>query len=1023
MNYIPKSRLYGFYLGMCALLCWLLASQAGGHPQAATHSGSHSLRLKQDPVPAANLSVHPEALAGITLMSRAGDGGSSATPNNSSFGLGNTQLMSTDGRFLVFTTFASNVIPGEIDPNGTGTDIFLFDRQTNALTLVSHNASSLVTTGDGSASGAAISGDGNWIAYTSNSTNIIPGQVDTNLGADVFLYNRSTGATTLVTHAAGSATTAANGSSSRMVISNDGNLIAFASGATNLVTGITDTNNRLDTFIFNRSADTMTLVSHNGASMTTTANDTSEPELFSDDGNFLVLESQASNVVTGQTDPNGTFDDIFLYNRATGTNALISHNATSMTTTTNNVSGGANITADGSLVLYFSAATDVVPGQIKPAAGFDIYLYSRQSGTSTLVSHVASSALTTAGAGRADMTPDGSLIMFESSSSNIVPGQVDQNNGSDVFTFSPGTGTYALVTHVPGSPLTTISTSSIIPRLSRDGSTILFQTRAPELVPGLIDPNPAVTSKSNVIAYRRSFDGFLLVSHALDGANITANEQIESRALSQNGNVIYLDGSASNLVPNDTNSRTDAFVAELACGTPTATLSGTGTICTPGNPATITATVNGGTPPFRVSLNNGGGTQTSLNPTLTFTVNPAVTTTYSVTAATDGFGCAVAASGSTTVTVNTPPSLGTFATTTVNAGNNVTLTPATALTDTENNISVVNLTPLTFGNSGTAAVNPTTGTISVTTSHTTLPGTYSFIVTATDTCTATVTRTASLTVINQMPTITAGATLTRQQGSSGTAATLAVVNDAETPLASLVVTPVTVPPGLTLTGFAVTTGTVSATVTASCSATVGANTVTLRVQDGAGQTAMANLTVNVTPNTAPVLGTYADMNVVAGTPLTVAASAAPTDNGTVATVTVAASGVYAGTLTVNPATGMVTALPANDGTFTITVTAIDNCGATTSRSFILAVLPFGKNPSITGLSPNTGTVGTSVTISGFNLGQVDGVFFNGRAASFTVDSSTQITATVPAGATTGPVSLTASGGSSTGPVFTVIRSK
>src|SRR6266404_1488747 len=78
-------------------------------------------------------------------------------------------------------------------------------------------------------------------------------------------------------------------------------------------------------------------------------------------------------------------------------------------------------------------------------------------------------------------------------------------------------------------------------------------------------------------------------------------------------------------------------------------------------------------------------------------------------------------------------------------------------------------------------------------------------------------------------------------------------------------------------------------------------------------------------------------------------------------------------------------------------------------------------PTIAGFSPTSGPVGTSVAVSGTNFTGATGVTFNGVSASFSLTSDTAIQATVPAGATTGPVSVTTPGGtaSSTG-AFTVI---
>jgi RHS repeat-associated protein len=79
-------------------------------------------------------------------------------------------------------------------------------------------------------------------------------------------------------------------------------------------------------------------------------------------------------------------------------------------------------------------------------------------------------------------------------------------------------------------------------------------------------------------------------------------------------------------------------------------------------------------------------------------------------------------------------------------------------------------------------------------------------------------------------------------------------------------------------------------------------------------------------------------------------------------------------------------------------------------------------PTITNLSPTTGLIGTAVTITGTNFGSAPGastVAFNATPATSSSWSSTSIVVPVPAGATSGPVSVTVGGLTATGPMFTV----
>ena len=82
--------------------------------------------------------------------------------------------------------------------------------------------------------------------------------------------------------------------------------------------------------------------------------------------------------------------------------------------------------------------------------------------------------------------------------------------------------------------------------------------------------------------------------------------------------------------------------------------------------------------------------------------------------------------------------------------------------------------------------------------------------------------------------------------------------------------------------------------------------------------------------------------------------------------------------------------------------------------------PVTPPPTITAIGPTSGPAGTSVTLTGTDLTGATAVTFNGvAAASFSVGSATQVTASVPATATTGPVAVTTPGGVGTGPTFTV----
>jgi len=309
---------------------------------------------------------------------------------------------------------------------------------------------------------------------------------------------------------------------------------------------------------------------------------------------------------------------------------------------------------------------------------------------------------------------------------------------------------------------------------------------------------------------------------------------------------------------------------------------------------------------------------------------------------TDGGGLTATASLIVNVTANTLPTLGNYPPAgVINLGAGTTVAPSSPPTDNGSITSIVASAP-SFTSS--FSVNPATGAVTI--SNAAPPGNHTVTVTATDNCGAITTKTFNLTV-NGPPNIVPQ-TITRQQGVPASVSTIAVVTDDLTPAGNLAVAVASIPAGITITGVANTNGSITASVAAACNATLGDNTVALTVTDGGGLSKTANLTVSVTANPPPALGNYPATGVNAGANVTVAPSAAPTDNGAITTMTASvAPGSFTGTVSVNPDSGVVTitnAAPA--GSYTATVTATDNCGAVSTRAFALTVN--SVTPAITG---------------------------------------------------------------------------
>ncbi|MFL6137942.1 MAG: beta strand repeat-containing protein, partial [Frankiaceae bacterium] len=244
-------------------------------------------------------------------------------------------------------------------------------------------------------------------------------------------------------------------------------------------------------------------------------------------------------------------------------------------------------------------------------------------------------------------------------------------------------------------------------------------------------------------------------------------------------------------------------------------------------------------------------------------------------------------------------------------------------------------------------------------------GTDTFTYTATNGPGATDTATVTITVTHK-PAIT-GATVARQQGSPAANDTIATVSDVETPNGNLTVT-ASPPAGISVSNITNTAGTVTADVAATCAATTGPNSVPLTVTDGDSLTNTANLTVNVSANTAPTLAYGASgLAVNAGGTGAVDPSSGPSDNGSIASLTVQnVPAAFTGTVTIDgPASatpGRVhigTAGPAGD--YTITLRTTDNCGLVTDASLALTV---NGAPTVDAGSAQTVGIATGATLAG-----------------------------------------------------------
>lgn len=324
--------------------------------------------------------------------------------------------VSVDGRFVAFASESANLTASD---TSRVRDIFVRDVLAGTTTLVSANA---LGTGGGNMGSdhPSISADGHYVAFESQASDLVPG--DDNGRSDVFVRNVQTGVTTLVSGSFGKLGWG-DGDSTRPSISGDGRFVAFASEATNLTAD--DTSNLRDVFVRDMLRGTTALVSTNALGNGGGDSTSSGPSI-SADGRFVAFESQATNIVAGDT---SDITDVLVRDMWAGTTALASVNAGN-TGGGNSHSIGPSISADGRFVAFESEATNLAAGDTNYVS--DVFVRDMQAGTTALAS--ANAGNTGAGNNHSrtpSVSGDGRFVAFTSDAINLVAG--DMNMMMDVF--------------------------------------------------------------------------------------------------------------------------------------------------------------------------------------------------------------------------------------------------------------------------------------------------------------------------------------------------------------------------------------------------------------------------------------------------------------------------------------------------------------------------------------------------------------------------------------------------------------
>ncbi|MCP2246333.1 TolB family protein [Lentzea aerocolonigenes] len=312
-----------------------------------------------------------------------------------------------------------------------------------------------LTHGNGDSTTPVTSADGRYVAFPSLASNLVHG--DRNGVSDVFVSDLRTGVVR-------SASRGGNGPSfDPPALSADGRFVAFVSSASNLVPG--DTNGVDDVFVTDMRTGRVERVSGgNGPAYGSPA--------MSADGRYVAFRSEASTLVEGDT--NGVAD-VFLTDRSLGRVTRISTSA-SGAQGDKLVHHGLAMSADGRLVVFPSAATNLVPGDTNGSV--DMFVKDVVSGAVERVNVSASGAQTSSYTLMPAITPDGSRVLFVAWGDTLVPG--DTEDTPDIFMKDLRT---KAITRVNTRPDGTVANAQPYqPSVSADGRFVVFSSLASNLV-------------------------------------------------------------------------------------------------------------------------------------------------------------------------------------------------------------------------------------------------------------------------------------------------------------------------------------------------------------------------------------------------------------------------------------------------------------------------------------------------------------------------------------------------------------
>jgi Tol biopolymer transport system component len=388
------------------------------------------------------------------------------------------------------------------------------------------------------------SGDGQVVAFATQAGNLVF-PFDHNNWSDV--YVRILASQTTERISVGMAGFESNHESVRPALSGDGRFVAFDSLASNLVPG--DDNGKRDVFIADRQNGAVEWISVDSAGVP--GNGDSQDASLSDDGRFVAFASRATNL--DPADASGDYSDVYVRDRLLGTTTLASYTWQGLPSAW--PSAAPALSADGLLLAFESADANIVPNN---SAYWVVALRDFSAGTTINASPTWDGSPSERSSARAAFSGDGRYLAFLSDAANLVPGDVNGHT-VDVYVYDTQGQTVELASLSSSGQQVEVF-FNFTPTLSADGRWVGFHTSAADVVPG--DTN----GWSDVFVRDRVAGATLRAS--LGNFGIQGDAASSHGALSPSATAVAFTSSASTFVAAPGNFTSRVFLRELASQTP-----------------------------------------------------------------------------------------------------------------------------------------------------------------------------------------------------------------------------------------------------------------------------------------------------------------------------------------------------------------------------------------------------------------------------------------------------------------------